>query len=406
MKMKWLIALTATVGALFSFTSCQNDRGVSPQYPTDASKHTVTTEMYFLDEAGNLTSSLRAIDGAKGTITGDGSYYHNESVTVTAKAKSGYVLHKLYEKNSKGGYTEANGVVNSDSKTINFKITDDMYFIAVFSSQSGNERGYQNLKIAGTNGDYKLPAIEGKTNVTKNLSTIGEEVSALKTATGEITGWAVTNSSYKLWNVDGTLPAWLTATVVNGELKIVAKPHIGKTAKARTATFKVGKNGTIATAPKVWRTITVTQNSYYEADGSDSTDNIDDIKITDGNGTVVDVPATLSTTYLPQGEAKDLSQLDKSLNTKLFANIPVYKNGVKTTEVVKKPITLVFGNPSANWLSKVSGTTTYKAGVNNNKVANSATVKVEFKLGSVVLKTTTITATQQPKKYNVGGEIQ
>lgn len=406
MKMKWLIALTATVGALFSFTSCQNDRGVSPQDPTDASKHTVTTEMYFLDEAGNLTSTLRTIDGTKGTITGDGSYYHNESVTVTAKAKSGYVLHKLYEKNSKGGFTEANGVVNSDSKSINFKITDDMYFIAVFSSQSGNERGYQNLKIAGTNGDYRLPAIEGKTNVTKNLSTIGEEVSALKTATGDITGWTVTNSSYKLWNVDGSLPAWLTATVVNGELKIVAKPHIGKTAKARTATFKVGKNGTIASAPKVWRTITVTQNSYYEADGSDSTDNIDDIKITDGNGKVVGVPATLSTTYRPEGEAKDLSKLDKSLNTKLFANVPVYKNGVKTTEVVKKPITVVFGNPSAAWLSKVSSTTTYKAGVNNNKVANSATVKVQFKLGNVVLKTTTITATQQPKKYNVGGEIQ
>lgn len=406
MKMKWLIALTATVGALFSFTSCQNDRGVSPQDPTDASKHTVTTEMYFLDEAGNLTSTLRTIDGTKGTITGDGSYYHNESVTVTAKAKSGYVLHKLYEKNSKGGFTEANGVVNSDSKSINFKITDDMYFIAVFSSQSGNERGYQNLKIAGTNGDYRLPAIEGKTNVTKNLSTIGEEVSALKTATGDITGWTVTNSSYKLWNVDGSLPAWLTATVVNGELKIVAKPHIGKTAKARTATFKVGKNGTIASAPKVWRTITVTQNSYYEADGSDSTDNINDIKITDGNGKVVGVPATLSTTYRPEGEAKDLSKLDKSLNTKLFANVPVYKNGVKTTEVVKKPITVVFGNPSAAWLSKVSSTTTYKAGVNNNKVANSATVKVQFKLGNVVLKTTTITATQQPKKYNVGGEIQ
>lgn len=176
----------------------------------------------------------------------------------------------------------------------------------------------------------------------------------------------------------------------------------GKTAPARTFTFKVGKNGTIASAPKVWRTITVTQNSYYESiDPEDP-----DVEFTYGDGSVANIPATLSTTYRPTGEAKDLSTLDKSLNSDVFANIPVYENGVKTSEVVKKPITLVFGNPSATWLSKVSSTTTYKAGVNNNKVANSATVKVEFKLGNVVLKTTTITATQQPRKYNVGGEIQ
>lgn len=402
MKMKWFIALTMSVGALLGFTSCQNDRGVSPQDPTDVtSKHTVTTEVFYLDEAGNLTSSLRAINDPKGTITGDGSYFHNENVAVTAKAKSGYVLHKLYEKNSKGGFTEANGVVNSDSKTINFKITDDMYFIAVFSSQSGSERGYQNLKIAGTNGDYKLPALKGKTEVTKNLSTIGEEVSPLKTATGLITGWTVTNGSYKLWNLDGTLPTWLTATVVNGELKIVAKPHIGKTAKARTATFKVGKNGTIASAPKVWRTITVTQNSYYESIDPDDPD----VVFTYGDGTVANIPATLSTTYRPTGEAKDLSALDKSLNSNLVAKIPVYENGVKTSEVVEKPVEVVFGTPSANWLTKAAGST-YKAGVNNNKVANSATVKVEFKVDNVVLRTTTITATQQPRKYNVGGKIQ
>lgn len=402
LKSKFASALAVMAGVLFGFSSCQNDRGLSPQEPQSGEKHTVTTEMFFLDEEGNLTSTLRAIDSAKGTITGDGSYFHNTSVTVTATAKTGYTLHKLYERNGKNGYTETNGVVNAKSKSLTFNITDDMYFIAVFSSQSGSERGYQNLKVANTNGNYTVPTFEGNIQYTKDITVIGEELAPLKTATGSITGWTVINPNFKAWELKTFNADWLTARVEAGNLKLTVKPHISKTEPARTVTLQIGKDGTISSAPKVWRTVKVTQNSYYEDENAP----VDDIIITYGDGTVANIPANVSTTYPATGGSKDLATLDKSFNTEMFANVPVYKNGVKTSEVVKKKVTVTFGNPSKSWLIRSSATTTYKAGVNNNKTANTATVTVQFKLGSRILKSSTITATQQPRKYNVGGEIQ
>ena len=400
--------MCATVGTFgLGLASCDKN---GRELPVDPSEKTyeVTTEAFFLEEDGTLVpfsaNDLRATESEKGTITGAGQYFHNEQATIKATPKGTYKLYSLYEKSGYNGLTEATGKPASGekSKTISVPVIQDLHFIAVFMGQEGNERGYKDLKIAGTNGDYRFSTIGAKATTPITATTIGTEVSPVKTYDGTIQEWEASNESYKNWDIQGSIPAWFTATVVNGVLTITPTQHIGKS-PARTATFKVGKNGTVQGAPSVWRTITVTQNSYYEADGVG--DSINDIKITDGNGTVVGVPATLATTYLPTGGSKDLKTLHNSLSTPLFAQVPVYVNGQKTTDTVKKPITLTWSAPSDAWLTKGSGST-YSAGINNGKVTRSATVKVEFKVGSTLLKTTTITATQAPRKYNVGGEVK
>lgn len=401
--------MCATIGTFgLCLASCDKN---SRELPVDPSEKTyeVTTEAFFLEEDGTLVpfsaNDLRATESEKGTITGAGQYFHNEQATIKATPKGTYKLYSLYEKSGFNGLTEAKGkpAAGETSKTITTPVTQDLHFIAVFMGQEGNERGYKDLKIAGTNGNYTFSPRPGNSNSAVTATTIGTELSPVKTYDGKIQEWVPSNTSYKDWNIDGTIPTWLTAKIANGVLTITPKMHISKTAPARTATFKVGKNGTGGGA-SVWRTITVTQNSYYEADGAD--DSIDDIKITDGNGTVVGVPATLSTTYRSTGESKDLKTLDKSLNTSLFAQVPVYENGKKTTKTVKKPITLTWSASSAAWLVRSGSTTTYNAGQNITKADRTATVKVEFKVGSTLLKTTTITAKQAPRKYNVGGEVK
>lgn len=402
MKSKWIVALAITAGAMLGLSSCQNDRGTAPDVPNTDAKHTVTTEMFFLDEEGNLTSSLRAIDSAKGTITGDGSYFHNTSVTVTATAKAGYTLHKLYERNGKSNFTESAGVVNANSKTLNFKITDDMHFIAVFSSQSGSEKGYQNLKVNGTNGNYNLSAFSGEKQYTGSLTTVGEELGALKTATGVITGWTVTNSNYKAWELKTYNAPWLTAKAnTDGTLSITAQPYISKTASARSVVLKLGKDGSISSAPSVWRDITITQNSYYDPNGEDP---IIDGDITYGDGSVAGIPATLSTIYKPTGEKKDITTLHKTFKDKVYAKVYIYENGKKTNKFINKEVTVVFGAPSQAWLKKSSNN--YSAGVNQTADTRKATIKVDFKLGNNIIRSTTVTAIQAPRKYVVGGEIQ
>lgn len=401
--------MCAAVGTFgLGLASCDKN---TRELPVDPSEKTyeVTTEAFFLEEDGTLVpfsaNDLRATESEKGTITGAGQYFHNEQATIKATPKGTYKLYSLYEKSGYNGLTEATGKPASGetSKTITVPVTRDLHFIAVFMGQEGNERGYKDLKIAGVNGDYRFSTIGAKATAPVTATTIGTELSPVKTYDGKIQEWVPSNTSYKNWEIDGTIPTWLTANIANGVLTVTPKMHISKTAGPRTATFKVGKNGTGGGA-SVWRTITVTQNSYYEADGVG--DSIDDIKITDGNGTVVGVPATLATTYAPTGQSKDLKALHSSLSTPLFAQVPIYENGQKTTKTVKKPITLTWSVSSAAWLVRSGSTTTYNAGQNITKAERTATVKVEFKVGSTLLKTTTITAKQAPRKYNVGGEVK
>lgn len=402
--------MCATIGTFgLGLASCDKNSRELPVDPSEKS-YEVTTEAFFLEEDGTLVpfsaNDLRATESVKGTITGAGQYFHNEQATIKATPKAPYKLYSLYEQSGYNGLTEAKGkpAAGETSKTITTPVTQDLHFIAVFMGQEGNERGYSDLKISGTNGNYNFSPLAGNSTSAVTRTTIGTELSPVKTYDGKIQEWVPNNTSYKDWNIDGTIPAWLTAKVANGVLTITPKMHISKTEGARTATFKVGKNGTVAGAPSVWRTITVTQNSYYEADGVG--DSKDDIKITDGNGTVVGVPATLVATYAPTGQSRDLKTLDKSLSTSLFAQVPVYENGKKTTKSVKKPITVTWSASSAAWLVRSGSTTTYNAGQNITKAERTATVRVEFKVGSIVLKTTTITAKQAPRKYNVGGEVK
>lgn len=101
---------------------------------------------------GTMRSGSASSDGI-GQITGGGSFYHGEVVTVLANTypKSKYKLYSLYEKEGRGGYTKERGLVNETSIlggykkvkdttcSITFSVTENMNFIAQFVSQEGGE---------------------------------------------------------------------------------------------------------------------------------------------------------------------------------------------------------------------------------------------------------------------------
>lgn len=407
--MSLLATLVATTGVL---TSCNqlDERGAD--LPNVDKKLTVTTESYFLEEDGSLTplGNLRAVtgDATKGSVVGDGVYDYNASVKLSVTAKSNYTLYKFYESSGKGGFSEAKGVVNKASHTVTFNVQEDMKFIAIFASPGTSlTLGYQNLKLDNKLANY-AKTLSGNTATSGNFMSVGEEIVALKDPSGKPTGqWTVRNAAYKAWGVSAPSAAWLKASIntSTGQVTYNAQAYNQK-APARTATFKVGKDG--ASGKSAWRTVTITQNSYYEGTGADETDitKPTDDQFTYGDGTVANIKATLATSLPATGGSKDLKTLDKSLNTTVYMLVPVYINGVKQakTSWVKKPLTVTWSAPAATWLSGTNSVV--KAGINNTSAARSTTVTASFKLGSVVVKTTTITVSQAKRQYNVDVEIQ
>lgn len=410
MKLRRKIALfltSAMVGTLlFSLSSCSNNRETPEEQEPS---HEVTTEAFLLRSDGTMvpfdTEGLRVIDGTKGSITGDGTYYHNQQATIKATAKSPYKLYTLYEKSGFSNLTEAagkTGITGGTTKTITVNVTQNLHFIAVFMGVDGTDREYRNLKVNGTNSNYTLPVISGASAKSGSVTTVGEEYSPLKDYSGTIVGWELTNATYKAWTAKAPTASWLTVTANStGTLTYNVTSYISKTGAARTATVQVGKDG-IGTGKGVWRTITVKQNSYWSGDTQTPTT---PGKVVDASGVAVSLPTSLSHAFPATGGSKDVATLHKALTGPVYALYQVYENGVLQPESkwIKKQITPSYSTAPA-W-TNVNGTT-YAAGKNTTSAARSATVTVTWKVGASTVGTTAIKLSQARVEYNVGGEVK
>lgn len=414
MRKKYLIySILGVFAGIVGLSSCQNEKLQEVENPADATVN-VTVEAFIQEADGTLspyTTDLRAVvgDKSKATVTGDGQYHYNDPVSLKVVAKSPYTLHQLYEKQEKGGFTKANGVVDQKEKTLTFNVTEDMTFVAIFTNVNEEQKGYRNLKVDNKSSDFTLALVtdqsNSKSNQTKEMFAIGEEVAAIKTATGEITGLSVINSAYKAWNIVGPTPAsdWLSVNIdkATGKVSFVAEPFVAK-APARKTVVKVGKDATDPALPSAWMQITVTQSSYYEA--VDEVNN--DSEFTYGDGTPADIKALIEAVFNPNGDKKDFKGLDKSLQGPIYVLIPTYKDGklLPKSEWKKEEVKINFGKPSKDWLSQNGST--YSAPVNNSKSERTADVVVDFKIGDKTVASTTINVKQAAKQYNVDVEIQ
>lgn len=398
--------LTALVAGVLGFSSCQKTNEVVA--PVDE-KVTVSYEAYFQEADGTLspyTSSLRAVTGNeanKATVTGDGEYFHNDDVTLKVVANEPYTLHELYEKSEKGGFTKAKGKVDGKEKTLNFKVVEDMTFIAVFSNVNAEERGYQNLKVDGKDKDFTLN-LEGKTEQSKDMLAVGEEVAPIKTGEGVITGYTVVNGAFKAWDQVGPTPAsdWLKVSFdkTEGKLSLVAQPFNEKK-PARTTKVKVGKDG-IKTDKSAWVEITVSQSSYYVGDDEVNKDS----DYVDDKGGKVNFKESLDVVFNPKGETKDLSAQDETFKKPIYVLVPTYKDGelLPKDQWEKKRITVEFGDPNQPWLKKNG--TEYTAPGNDGKEERKDAVKVSFKLGNKEVNSTIVNISQKPITHVIDVEIQ
>lgn len=399
---------------LLGFSSCDNKNIMNGNEVPSTDKVNVTYEAYFQDAHGNLslfTTDLRAVTGdkTKATITGDGSYYHNDIVNLKVVANDPYTLHELYEKSEKGGFTKAKGLVDAKEKTLTFNVTEDMTFVAVFTNVNAEERGYRNLKVDEKSADFTLSLSSTKDNytqdLTKDMLAVGEEVAAVKTADGVITGFTVINATYKAWDMVGPTPAsdWLTATFdkTSGKLSLVAKPYNAKV-PARTTKVRVGKDGSNAEMPGSWVEVTVSQSAFYT--GVDEVDS--DSEFSYGDGTIANIKPTLNVDFNPKGDKKDFKTLDKNLNNPIYVLVPTYKDGqlLPKDEWVKKPVVVDFGQPTQSWLTK--NDSSYAAPMNDGKAPRQDNIVVSFKVDDKIVASSVVTVKQDAVKYNVDVEIQ
>lgn len=128
------IAYAENNGMSFSIDNTAISHG-SPLNKTDhnGQKITVTyynqtadTNVLTVTAATGVTVSVSASPAAGGTVSGDGTYTENASVTVTASANSGYHFVK---------WTESGGEV-STSASYTFTVTADRTLVAVFEQDS------------------------------------------------------------------------------------------------------------------------------------------------------------------------------------------------------------------------------------------------------------------------------
>ena len=413
MRKKFFIcSIFGLFATMLGFSSCQNEAVRDIEVPTEKAV-SVKVETFVKEADGSLspfTTDLRAVigDASKATITGDGSYFYNDLVNLKIVANNPYTLHQLYEKQEKGGFTKANGTVDEKEKTLSFNITEDMTFVAIFTNVDEQQKGYRNLKVDNKSSDFSVSLVtdesNSKSDQTKEMFAIGEEVAAIKTATGEITGLSVINSAYKAWNTVGPTPAsdWLTVNIdkATGKLSFVAKPFVAK-APARKAVVKVGKDATDPALPSAWVSVTVTQSSFYK--GIDEL--TPDSEFTYGDGTIADIKAQIEAIFDPNGDKKDFKDLDKTLKGPIYVSVPTYKDGelLPKDQWVKEKVEIDFGKPSQDWLKQKDST--YAASANQGKVERSADVVVSFKVDGKTVDTTTVNVKQKPKTYDVNVEI-
>lgn len=413
MRKKFFIcSVFGLFATMFGFSSCQNEAVRDIEIPTEKTVN-VKVEAFVKEADGSLspfTTDLRAVigDASKATITGDGSYFYNDLVNLKVVANNPYTLHQLYEKQEKGGFTKANGIVDEKEKTLSFNITEDMTFVAIFTNIDEQQKGYRNLKVDNKSSDFTLALVTDESNSkspqTKEMFAVGEEVAAIKTATGEVTGLSVINSAYKAWNIVGqnSVSDWLKASIdkTTGKLLFVAQPYVAK-APARTTVVKVGKNATDTALPSAWVSVTVTQSSFYKG--------VDELtpnsEFTYGNGTIADIKPQIEAIFDPNGDKKDFKALDKSLQGPIYVSVPTYKDGelLPKDQWVKEKVEIDFGNPSEDWLKQKDST--YASPVNQGKVERSSDVVISFKVDGKTVDTTTVNVKQKPKTFDVNVEM-
>lgn len=400
------LALSFVLGSLaFSLSSCDNEREI----PVDLEEtHTVTTEAFILQPDGTLisfdTESLRAAGGRsetdRGIIEGGGEFKHNDKTTIKATAKGRFQLYTLFEKTDFSGWTKEagkQGIVNKVEKSINVTVTRDLSFVAVFVGVDNSNLNYRDLKVNGVNGDYTVPT---KAEATENgvldgtLTTVGIEEMGVTTKTGEFTGWKVTKDNYGDWEVKDISEPWLTVTPSSGSVKYTATPFESKTEGPRTVTFKVGKDGK-GVGKGVWRTVTITQNSYFENKDMSKPDGFD---FGEGSGKVANIPPTLSHNFAAVGGQIDVKTLHETLKQPVYA---VYKRYVNGKEIAPKrePVTVEFGVATPDWVQ--NSDSNYAAEENPTGATRNATANITWKVNGKVVKTTVVTFTQDVQKHTV-----
>lgn len=400
MNMKGKLALgfmSVCVGAFaLSLTSCKNSREIPVN---EEQMHEVVTESYYLEEDGSLSPfDLKAAESEKGSIEGARSYYHNEEAKITATAKGGYKLYSFYVKDNKvQKYTEALGPTNNGdgkSHTISFNVLQDVTVVAVFSSFDGAALGYKDLKIDGAPSDKTITVDGDKTS--SSASAVGVQLQGVM-AEGKIVKWVVKDGNFKAWDIKEKSANWLNASVSNGNISLSFGEHKSKTEGARTATFKVGKDGTKG-GQSTWRTVTITQNSYYNGAESNPT-TPDSYEYQDG--TKVVLPEAINLVFRPQGEAIDLKTKDRAYKETVYAVYNIYKNG-NVVSAKKVPLDKVFGNVES-WLNR--NDTTFSATKNDTRSTRKDYTNVTWRANGHVVKTTKINFSQDAVKYNVIGEV-
>lgn len=406
--------MCAAVGTFgLGLASCNNSREV----PVDSSEKSfeVTTEAFLLQEDGSLvpfaTNDLKAVlDNPvvtdRGTVTGGGTYFYRETATITATAKGDYKLFTLYERNGAGSYNQERGKTlgNDQTKTISIPVEQNLNFVAVFIGVNGAEREYRNLKLNGKPENLTIGNVDGKTSSNGNFTTIGEEYSPLKDVDGNIQGWTRTNPNFKNWDAKTPSADWLKITKGDGSMAYTVEPYISMEKGPRTATVEVGKDG-VGGGKGVWRTFTVTQDSYFDSSEDPNNGGKTPDKIVDETGNEVTLPKDASYEFLPAGGQKSIK--DFGYGKKYFALYKSYKNGVEQPEAQWLKVELVpeYGQV-ANWIKVDATKTNYAAGKNTEqKESRTSVLAVTWKgAKGAVVKTTKVTFTQKAVTYHVGVE--
>lgn len=419
---------TLVVAGAMLFGSCDKQT-LNRETPSDKSECTLSAESFLMDSQGNLTplpvSTLRAdVENEKGKISGLGKYYTGQTATVTATAKAPYRLLTLYVKDDptftyEAGMTTTASTstitkVANKSCTIKLVVSKSVRFVAIYTNADTTRKAYG---IAANEQKTSL-VVEGNQEH-RVLNNLGfQEYTAIVKGDGKVALWEKTAEKVFGWEILRTNKQnWLVVEPSASTGEITFRPHSyrSKTGGSRSETIILIKKPGVPTSgdlnvtlADVRRQVVFTQNSYY-----DSADNVSDIdKIQVGSDTAVDsrdidkvIPPTLTWTFNPNGETKDITTLHKSFKQPVKVIIPVYKNGKKTGETVTKTMTVEFGNPSGGtWLTKTGNN--YKTTANAGEAVRNGSVTVTFKVDGKPIRTTTVRVSQEAITYEVSGEIQ
>jgi uncharacterized repeat protein (TIGR02543 family) len=203
----------------FTFTMPEEDVELTANFEADNSGDNTTTE-----QAVTYTVTLNTSPSGVGTVTGDGTYEENDSVTINAVATGDYTF---------TGWN-LNGDIASTEETYNFTMpAQDVTYTAIFEEKEGDSGGGDkpNPPTTGPTSNPKLKIV--KTAVDKEVY-VGEEAKFIivVTNTGN-TDLEDVNIKDEMAGID------ITIDLDEGESKIL---------EASVTTTEVGKLTNIASA--------------------------------------------------------------------------------------------------------------------------------------------------------------